>query len=159
MLYCTVFGTPAKLLSDHGANFTSALVEELCSTFGIQKCRTTAYHPQCNGQVERFHQMLFWMIGKLAVDKKAHWEQHLSELIQAYNSTRSTVTGYSPHYLDVWEETLPPCWFFLPHHRHECMPLLSPHVCRRGVRVLQRSLYWSPAPIQQWSGLTKMQLW
>ena len=53
--FIAVFGVPAKLLSDRGANFTSALVEELCSAFGIQKCRTTAYHAQCNGQVERFH--------------------------------------------------------------------------------------------------------
>ena len=97
--FIVVFGAPAKLLSDRGANFTSALVEELCSAFGIQKCRTTAYHAQCNGQVERFHQTLFRMIGKLSADKKAQWELHLPELLQAYNSTRSAETGYSPHYL------------------------------------------------------------
>ena len=85
--FISVFGAPAKLLSDRGANFTSALVEELCSAFGIQKCRTTAYHAQCNGQVERFHQTLFRMIGKLSADKKAQWELHLPELLQAYNST------------------------------------------------------------------------
>ena len=78
--FISVFGVLAKLLSDQGANFTSALVEELCSAFGIQKCRTTAYHAQCNGQVERFHQTLFRMIGKLAADKKAQWEQHVPEL-------------------------------------------------------------------------------
>ena len=43
---------------------------------------------QCKGQVEQFHQMLFRMIGKLASDKKAQWEQHLSELLQAYNSRK-----------------------------------------------------------------------
>ena len=69
--FIAVFGAPTKLLSDRGANFTSALVEELCSAFGIQKCGTTAYHAQCNGQVKRFHQMLFCMIGKLLDDKKA----------------------------------------------------------------------------------------
>ena len=53
--FIAVFGMPAKLLSDWGANFTSALVEELCTAFGIQKCQTTAYHLQCNGQVEYFH--------------------------------------------------------------------------------------------------------
>ena len=41
--FIMVFGTPAKLLSDRRANFTSALVEELCAMFGIQKCQTTAY--------------------------------------------------------------------------------------------------------------------
>ena len=97
--FILVFGTPAKLLSDCGVNFTLALVAELCATFGVQKCRTMAYHAQYNGQVERFHQTQFRMIGKLATDKKAQWEQHLPELLQAYNSTRSAVTGYSPHYL------------------------------------------------------------
>ena len=97
--FIAVFGVPMKLLSDRGANFTSALVEELCAAFSIQKCRTTAYHAQCNAQVECFHQMLFHMIGKLACDKKAQWEQHLPELLQAYNSTQSAVTSYSLHYL------------------------------------------------------------
>ena len=97
--FIAVFGAPVKLLSDRGANFTSALVEELCAAFGIQKCRTMAYHAQCNGQVERFHQMLFHMIAKLVCNKKAQWEQHLLELLQAYNSTRSAVTSYLPHYL------------------------------------------------------------
>ena len=77
----------------------SVLVEKLCSAFGIQKCRTTAYHAQCNWQVEHFHQTLFCMIGKLSHNKKAQWEQHLPELLQAYNSTQSAVTSYSPHYL------------------------------------------------------------
>ena len=65
-----VFGVLAKILSNRGANFTSTLVEELCAVFGIQKCRTTSYPAQCNGQVECFHQTLFCMIGKLASDKK-----------------------------------------------------------------------------------------
>ena len=36
--FIAVFGMPAKLLSDFRANFTSALVEELCAVFGFQKC-------------------------------------------------------------------------------------------------------------------------
>ena len=112
--FISMFGAPAKLLSDQGANFTSALVEELCSAFGIQKCRTTAYHVQCNGQVECFHQTLFRMIGKLSTDKKAQWELHLPELLQAYNSTQSTVMGYSPHYLMFGRQPHLPVDFFFP---------------------------------------------
>ena len=97
--FIVVFGVPMRLLSDRGANLTATLVEELCATFGIQKCCTTTYHAQCNGQVEHFHQMLFSMIGKLVCNKKAQWEQYLLELLQAYNSTQSVVTSFSPHYL------------------------------------------------------------
>ena len=114
--FIAVFGVPSKLLSDSGVNFTSALVEELCSAFGIQKCRTTAYCAQCNGQVERFHQTLFHMIGKLSCDKKAQWEQHLLELLQAYNSTRSAVTSYSLHYLMFGRHPHLPVDYYCSHH-------------------------------------------
>ena len=111
--FIAVFGVPAKLLSDRGVNFTSALVEELFAAFGIQKCQTTAYHAQCNGQVERFHQTLFCMIDKLAHDKKAQWEQHLPELLQAYNSTWSVVTSYS-HYLMFGRHPHLPVNYYFP---------------------------------------------
>ena len=39
------------------------------------------------------------MIGKLAHDKKAQWEQHLPELLQPYNSTWTVVTSFLLHYL------------------------------------------------------------
>ena len=124
--FIAVFGAPTKLLNDRGANFTSAPVEELCSAFSIQKCRTTAYHAECNGQVEHFHQTLFRMIGKLLHDKKAQWEQHLLELLQAYNSTRSAVTSYSPHYLMFGRHPRLPvdCYFLkvtaYERYRHIC---------------------------------------
>ena len=122
--FIAVFGAPTKLLSDRGVNFTSTLVEELCSAFGIQKCRTTAYHAQVNGQVERFYQTLFRMIGKLSRDKKAQWEQHLPELLQAYNSTHLAVTSYSPHYLMFGRHLHLPVDYYFPtvsayeHSRH-----------------------------------------
>ena len=124
--FIVIFGVPTKLLSDMGANFMSALVEELCFAFSIQKCRTTAYHIQCNGQVECFHQTLFHMIGKLSRDKKAQWEQHLLELLQAYNSTRSMVTGYSPHYLMFQRCPRLPVDYYFPmvssYEHSRCMP-------------------------------------
>ena len=91
--FIVVFGAPTKLLNGRGANFMSTLVGELCAAFSIQKCQTTSYHAQCNGQVEHFHQVLFHIIGKLAHDK-AQWKQHLPELLQAYNSTQSAMTSF-----------------------------------------------------------------
>ena len=133
--FIAVFGAPTKLLSNRGANFMSALVEELCSAFGNQKCRTTAYHTQSNGQVEHFHQMLFCIIGKLSCDKRAQWEQHLSKLLQAYNSTRSVVTSYLPYYLLFRRcPHLPVNYYFLmvSAYEHSChVPAYVTEVRRR----------------------------
>ena len=119
--FIVVFGAPTKLLSDCGANFTSALVEELCTTFRIKKCCTTVYHVQCNGQVERFHQTLFQMIEKLEKDKKAQWEQHLAKLLRVYNSTWLAVMGYSPHCLMFGRcPHLPVDYYFPMVSAHEC---------------------------------------
>ena len=52
-----------------------------------------------NGLVERSHQTIMCMIGKLGEDKKADWPSHLAEIVHTYNATWSTVTGYSPHCL------------------------------------------------------------
>ena len=112
--FITIFGALVKLLSDQGTNFTSALVEEMCTMFSIQKCWTTVYHPQCNSQVKCFHQTLFRLIGKLVSDKKVQLKQHLPELLQAYNSMRSAITGYSPHYLMFGRHPHLPVDFYFP---------------------------------------------
>jgi cleavage and polyadenylation specificity factor subunit 1 len=52
------FGVPAVITSDRGAQFTSSLWAALCELLSIQHVQTTAYHPQSNGLVERFHRRL-----------------------------------------------------------------------------------------------------
>ena len=52
------FGTPMDISSDRGPQFTSDLWEAVASCLGMQVHRTTAYHPQANGLVERFHRSL-----------------------------------------------------------------------------------------------------
>ena len=77
----------------------SSIIDEVCKLLSMKKLQTTPYHPQTNGQVERSHQTIMQMIGKLAEDKKANWPGHLAEIVHAYTATKSTVMGYRPHYL------------------------------------------------------------
>ena len=49
------FGLPSHLTSDRGPQFTSDLWSSVAQLLGTQLHRTTAYHPQANGLVERFH--------------------------------------------------------------------------------------------------------
>jgi cleavage and polyadenylation specificity factor subunit 1 len=52
------FGVPSVITSDRGAQFTSNLWTALCTILAISHVKTTAYHPQSNGLVERFHRRL-----------------------------------------------------------------------------------------------------
>ena len=52
------FGTPAHITSDRGAQFTSSLWSQLSVLLGSELHHTTAFHPQANGMVERFHRNL-----------------------------------------------------------------------------------------------------
>ena len=97
--YFGLFGAPTHLISDQGKAFTGHLISNLCELYGVQKLRTSPYHAQTNGQVERMNQTIIRMIGKLEQDKKARWSEHLPEMLAAYNGTRLAVTGYSPHFL------------------------------------------------------------
>ena len=97
--YISIFGAPASLLRDCGANLMSNIIGEMCKLLNVKKLWTTPYHPQTNGLVERSHQTIMWMTGKLGEDEKANWPNHLVEIVHTYNATQSVVTGYSPHYL------------------------------------------------------------
>ena len=97
--YIVIFRVLAKLLSDQGANLKRNIVKKLCELMGIQKVRTSPCHTQTNRQVERAHQTLMHMIGKLSRDQKVYWLKHLPELVYAYNSMRLAITGHNPHYL------------------------------------------------------------
>ena len=53
--YFSVFGFPQRLMSDQGTGSTSKVIEAMCSLLGIEKIRTTPYHPQSNGSAKRVH--------------------------------------------------------------------------------------------------------
>ena len=97
--YFSMFGFPQRLMSDQGTGFTCKVISAMCSLLGIEKSRTTPYHPQSNGSAKRVHQRLWQMIGKLDPEKCQKWPVYLGSVLIAYNATQSLVTGYSLYYL------------------------------------------------------------
>lgn len=67
-----------------------------CEVAGIQKTRTTPYHPKGN-PVEHFNKTLFQMLGTLNNKDKSHWLDFVKLLIHAYNCTMHEVTGFAPY--------------------------------------------------------------
>lgn len=52
------FGVPLDMTSDRDSQFTSKLWTAIAKLLGTKLHHTTAYHPQSNGLVERFHRHL-----------------------------------------------------------------------------------------------------
>ena len=65
----------------------------------MQKIWTSPYHPQTNGQYERFNSTLINMPGTLPKEKKSDWKNHIGTLVHAYNCTQNSAIGFSPYYL------------------------------------------------------------
>ena len=97
--YIIHYGFPARFHSDMGRNFESATIKHLCQLAGIEKSRTTPYHPMANGQVERFNRTLLDMLGTMDKAQKTDLKKYVPALTHAYNSTRHESTGYSPFFL------------------------------------------------------------
>ena len=120
--YILSFRVLARLLSDWGANFMSSIINEMSMLLGMKKLWTMPYHPQTNGLVERSHQTIMEMIGKLGEDKKANWPGHLAEIVQACNGIQSAMIGYSPHYLMFRYRPWLPVNFYFPTFRSTEVP-------------------------------------
>ena len=102
------FSLPTQLHSDQVRQFQANIIQEMCKVLGIAKSRTTPYHPQGDGRVERFNCTRFHMLSTSVLDKN-NWEHRLRPVYMAYNSTQHAATGYTP--------------FFLMFGRSPCLPI------------------------------------
>jgi len=106
--FFALFGLPRQLHSDMGKNFESKLFLELCRIAGVDKSRTTAFHPQSDGQVERLNRTILQMLRATADEDPVSWPQRLDTVMAAYRMTVHKVTRVTPNMAMLGREVLFP---------------------------------------------------
>ena len=90
------FGLPSILISDRGPQFTSKVFEELCKIFGINHRKSTAFHPQTDGESERLNQELETYLRLFCADHVTRWKEYLPFAEFAHNQRTHQSTKMSP---------------------------------------------------------------
>ena len=94
--FFTMFGLPKSVQSDQGSNFMSGLFQQVMQELDIKHYSSSAYHPQTQGALERFHQTLKNMIKTYCFDTKRDWDEGIHLLLFAVRESVQESLGFSP---------------------------------------------------------------
>jgi len=74
-------------------------MQDACKLLGVTKLNTTAYHPQCDGMVERLNRTLKAMLRKHAAKFGCQWDRYLASVLWAYRNNPHEATKEKPSFL------------------------------------------------------------
>ena len=90
------FGVPKIIQTDRGSNFMGKLFQRALSKMGITHVTSTAYHPQSQGCLERFHKTLKQILTKFCHQNDKDWDEGVQVALYAIRTARHEGLGYSP---------------------------------------------------------------
>ena len=123
------FGMPMVIHSDQGREFEDKIMQELCTMGGSHKTKTTPYHPESDGTVERFNRTLLMMLAMFAGENCDDWDNLLPAVMMTYRSSVHESTCFSPYRLMFCEEYTLPMYVGLPRRESDLPdPMTSPYV-------------------------------
>ncbi|KAL5473843.1 hypothetical protein EMCRGX_G028405 [Ephydatia muelleri] len=93
-----IMGPLPETPRDQGKNFEAKVIQEICHLLGVTKTRTTPYHPQSDGLVERFNRTLLEMLSTTVADEH-DWDLSLPTQLLAYRTSVQETTGTTPFQL------------------------------------------------------------
>ena len=94
--FFTIVGLPKEIQSDQGSNFMSGLFQQVVFQLGAKQIKSSAYHPESQGALERFHSTLKNMISTYCLDNEKDWDEGISLLLFAVRESVQESLGFSP---------------------------------------------------------------
>ena len=94
--FFTLVGLPKAIQSDQGSNFMSGIFQQVMHELQITQYRSSAYHPESQGALERFHQTLKNMLRAYCVDNARDWDEGVQFVLFAARETVQESLGFSP---------------------------------------------------------------
>ncbi len=94
--FCITFGLPKIIQSDQGSNIISRVFRKVMKELNIKHCVSSAYHPQSQGVLERFHQTLKSMLRTYCLEYEKDWDEEVPLLLFAVRNTVQESLGFSP---------------------------------------------------------------
>jgi hypothetical protein len=89
-------GIPRTIVSDRGAPFVARFWEQLQESLGTQVIRSSAYHPQTDGQTERVNQIMEDMLRACVLHYGKNWDKCLSLAEFSYNNNYQSNLKMAP---------------------------------------------------------------
>ena len=97
--FFTLVGLPRCIQSDQGSNFMSGLMQQIMFQLGIKQLKSTAYHPESQGALERFHQTLKNMLRAYCANNDKDWDEGVHLVLFAAREAVQESLGFSPFQL------------------------------------------------------------
>ena len=86
----------------------------MCVRLNIDKRTTSAYHPQTNGQTERFNRTMNSMLSQYVSKNQQDWDMWIPSVLFAYRTAVHSSTGLSPYAMVFGREATQPVEFKIP---------------------------------------------
>jgi transposase InsO family protein len=110
----TRFGCPRILTSDEGTHFINSTIKAMNEEYEFYHQKSTPYHPQANGTMESFNNILENALAKICNVNMDDWDLTIPTLLWVYRTTLKMLTSQTPFRLVYGQELVVPLEFLVP---------------------------------------------